>query len=213
MAKKKPPVSQSRTMWVKKGTVVNGEAVKKGYVAQYGKPEKRVTNRVKLEVDTPKRGKKGDVVTLKAGRYVTKKPGSGATGGTSTGGAKATPAKPKGQTMAQAGASAGRRQAAMAADRKASSTMTSTPSKVNTAAGPKGRYRPPAASAAASKQVAGLQRDRQIGERFGNAPASGVRVVDSLEGVRGSRPGEFRLMKNRFYVWNGSRWLPAKGPK
>lgn len=64
------PVSQSRTMWVKKGTIVNGEKVKKGYVAQYGKPEKRVTGKVRLEVETPKRGKAGDVVRLKQGRYV-----------------------------------------------------------------------------------------------------------------------------------------------
>lgn len=90
------PVSQSRTMWVKKGTVVDGKKVKKGYVAQYGKPEKRVTNRVRLEVDTPKRGEKGDVVRLKKGRYVTKKKkpsaaGRGAAGrGSSSGSGKAS---------------------------------------------------------------------------------------------------------------------------
>jgi len=69
MARK--PVSQSRTMWVKKGTVVDGKKVKKGYVAQYGRPEKRVTARVKLETDTAKRGKKGDVVKVTKGRYKT----------------------------------------------------------------------------------------------------------------------------------------------
>ena len=62
------PVSQSRTMWVKKGTVVDGKKVKKGYVAQYGRPEKRVTARIKLEEAT-RRGKKGDVVAYKSGRY------------------------------------------------------------------------------------------------------------------------------------------------
>lgn len=62
-------VSQSRTEWVPKGTVVNGKTVKKGYVAQKGKPEKRVTAKVKLEVDTAKRGKAGDVVSLQKGRY------------------------------------------------------------------------------------------------------------------------------------------------
>ena len=62
------PVSQSRTMWVKKGTVVDGKKVKKGYVAQYGRPEKRVTARIKLEEAT-RRGKKGDVVSYKSGRY------------------------------------------------------------------------------------------------------------------------------------------------
>jgi len=85
------PVSQSRTEWVKKGTVVNGETVKKGYVAQKGRPEKRITNRVKLEVDTPKRGKTGDVVRLKQGAYVKKKSaptkgGSGSGGSGRSGG-------------------------------------------------------------------------------------------------------------------------------
>ena len=63
-------VSQSNTMWVKKGTVVNGKKVKKGYVAQKGKPEKRVTNKIKLVVDTDKRGKAGETVQAKKGRYV-----------------------------------------------------------------------------------------------------------------------------------------------
>lgn len=62
------PVSQSRTMWVKKGTVVGGKAVKKGYVAQYGRPEKRVTAKIKLEEST-RRGKAGDVAEYKKGRY------------------------------------------------------------------------------------------------------------------------------------------------
>lgn len=63
-------VSQSNTMWVKKGTVVNGKKVKKGYVAQKGKPQKRVTNKIKLVVDTDKRGKAGETVSTKKGRYV-----------------------------------------------------------------------------------------------------------------------------------------------
>ena len=45
---KKNVVSQSKTMWVKKGDVVGGKVVKKGYVAQYGKPEKKVSATVKL---------------------------------------------------------------------------------------------------------------------------------------------------------------------
>lgn len=63
-------VSQSNTMWVKKGTVVNGKKVKKGYVAQKGKAEKRVTNKINLVVDTDKRGKAGETVQTKKGRYV-----------------------------------------------------------------------------------------------------------------------------------------------
>jgi hypothetical protein len=63
-------VSQSNTQWVKKGDIVNGKKVKKGYVAQKGKPEKRVTNKIRLVQDTAKRGKAGDVVQTKKGRYV-----------------------------------------------------------------------------------------------------------------------------------------------
>ena len=61
---KKNVVSQSRTMWVKKGSVVNGQVVKKGYVAQYGKPEKKVSATVKLT--------SGGSRTYKEGRAVKK---------------------------------------------------------------------------------------------------------------------------------------------
>lgn len=67
-ATKKPVVSQSKTMYVKKGDMVNGKEVKKGYVAQYGKPERKVTGVVKLVVDTT-RGKSGSKVEVKKGRY------------------------------------------------------------------------------------------------------------------------------------------------
>lgn len=62
--KKKPAISQSDTQWVKKGDIVNGKAVKKGYVSRKDNPEKKVTARVKLVVDTPGRGKAGDVVRV-----------------------------------------------------------------------------------------------------------------------------------------------------
>lgn len=68
MAAKKP-VSQSRTMWVKKGTVVNGKAVSKGYLAQYGKPEKRVTGKVTLTRQTGSTAA-GETVRYKGGRRV-----------------------------------------------------------------------------------------------------------------------------------------------
>ena len=45
-------VSQSRTQWVAKGETVGGKVVKKGYLAQKGKPEKRVTANVKLVTET-----------------------------------------------------------------------------------------------------------------------------------------------------------------
>lgn len=73
-------VSQSNTEWVAKGTTVNGQVVPKGYLAQKGKPNKRVTANVRIE--TPSQGqwtpagggqmvggtKKGEVYAYKSGR-------------------------------------------------------------------------------------------------------------------------------------------------
>jgi hypothetical protein len=65
---KKPPVSQSRTEWVKKGTIVNGKAVPKGYLAQKGKPEKKVSATVSMV--TGGQAGMGASATYKQGRRV-----------------------------------------------------------------------------------------------------------------------------------------------
>jgi len=70
-AKKAATVSQSNTEWVKKGDVVNGKTVTKGYVAQKGKPERKVTANVKLVVDTT-RGKAGSKVSYTKGQATKK---------------------------------------------------------------------------------------------------------------------------------------------
>ena len=70
-AKKAATVSQSNTEWVKKGDVVNGKTITKGYVAQKGKPERKVTANVKLVVDTA-RGKTGSKVSYNKGRATKK---------------------------------------------------------------------------------------------------------------------------------------------
>ena len=70
-AKKAATVSQSNTEWVKKGDVVNGKTITKGYVAQKGKPERKVTANVKLGVDTA-RGKAGSKVSYNKGRATKK---------------------------------------------------------------------------------------------------------------------------------------------
>jgi hypothetical protein len=70
-AKKAATVSQSNTEWVKKGDVVNGKTITKGYVAQKGKPERKVTANVKLVVDTA-RGKAGSKVSYNKGRATKK---------------------------------------------------------------------------------------------------------------------------------------------
>lgn len=69
---RKPAVSQSNTMWVKKGTMVNGVAVPKGYLAQYGKPEKRVTANVRAVKGNAAGMKAGSVTQYKGGRKVKK---------------------------------------------------------------------------------------------------------------------------------------------
>lgn len=73
MADKKKSVSQSRTMWVKKGDIVNGKKVSKGYLAQYGKPAKKVTAKVELTRQTGKAAA-GATVRYKGGRKVIGKP-------------------------------------------------------------------------------------------------------------------------------------------
>ena len=70
-APKGKAVSQSNTMWVKKGDTVGGKTVEKGYLAQYGKPEKKVTANVKLVVDTA-RGKAGSKVSYNKGKATKK---------------------------------------------------------------------------------------------------------------------------------------------
>ena len=72
MAKGNDVVSQSKTMWVKKGTIVNGREVKKGYLAQYGKPAKKVNARVQM-VEQTMGVAKGDTQKYVKGRRVTEK--------------------------------------------------------------------------------------------------------------------------------------------
>lgn len=91
-------VSQSRTMWVKKGEIVNGKKVEKGYLAQYGKPEKRVSASVKIVTDTESGKKAGEVYRYKAGRTVKpvdKAKGGNGPGGGGDGGGGAPTRKPK----------------------------------------------------------------------------------------------------------------------
>lgn len=77
-------VSQSRTMWVAAGTVVNGKKVPKGYLAQYGKPEKKVTGNVKMvkktggveagKTQSYKQGRRTTAPAKSPKRTVTEKP-------------------------------------------------------------------------------------------------------------------------------------------
>jgi hypothetical protein len=63
------PVDQSRTQWNPAVKNAAGKVIKKGYVSQYGKPEKRVTGSVKLVTETG--GKRaGETQKYSAGRKV-----------------------------------------------------------------------------------------------------------------------------------------------
>jgi hypothetical protein len=68
---RRPParkVLQQDTMWVKAADSKTG----KGYLAQRGKPEKRVTARVKIQADTVSGKKAGSIHAYKGGRTVKK---------------------------------------------------------------------------------------------------------------------------------------------
>jgi hypothetical protein len=66
-------ISQSDTMWVKKGDKLPDGSIAKRGVLWDTKNKKRVTGAVKL-VEATKRGKAGETLSVKAGRY--SKPGS-----------------------------------------------------------------------------------------------------------------------------------------
>lgn len=66
------PVLQQNTEWVKKGQTVGGKVVTKGYLAQKGKPEKRVTARVKIQTATESGKKAGSTYAYKAGKTIKK---------------------------------------------------------------------------------------------------------------------------------------------
>ena len=61
-------VLQQNTMWVKAVDSPTG----KGYLAQRGKPEKRVTARVKIQTDTESGKKAGSTYAYKAGKTIKK---------------------------------------------------------------------------------------------------------------------------------------------
>lgn len=65
-------VLQQNTEWVKKGQTVGGKVVAKGYLAQKGKQEKRVTARVKIQTATESGKKAGSTYAYKAGKTVKK---------------------------------------------------------------------------------------------------------------------------------------------
>ena len=99
-------VSQSNTEWVKKGTVVNGKAVEKGYLAQKGKPAKKVTAKVQMVQQTGGVAT-GDLQAYSKGRRKTEMMGAkkpAASKRVSTGPAAGTNPKPKTNPQSDTGA-------------------------------------------------------------------------------------------------------------
>jgi hypothetical protein len=74
-------ISQSDTMWVKKGDKLPDGSIAKRGVVWDTKNKKRVTGAVKL-VQATKRGKAGETLSLKAGRYTKSGAGAGKKVGT-----------------------------------------------------------------------------------------------------------------------------------
>lgn len=181
-------VSQSNTMWVKKGTIVNGKAVPKGYLAQYGKPEKKVSANVKMVVDTGgvKAGKTQEYKQGRRTKAAAAAPnGGGRPGGGGGGGGGSDAPKFKPQSMKAAGKSAGRRQAAMSAER----SPVKAPSSAGRSAG-MSSYRP-MASTAKSKNLdvaspkAGGARPRGVSVPTQNVKVNGKTTRIAKTGIRG----------------------------
>ena len=80
-------ISQSDTMWVKKGDKLPDGSIAKRGVLWDTKNKKRVTGAVKL-VEGTKRGKAGETLSVKAGRYTKSGAGAGKKVGSNGGGNK-----------------------------------------------------------------------------------------------------------------------------
>jgi hypothetical protein len=80
-------ISQSDTMWVKKGDKLPDGSIAKRGVLWDTKNKKRVTGAVKL-VEGTKRGKAGETLSVKAGRYTKSNAGAGKKAGSNGGGKK-----------------------------------------------------------------------------------------------------------------------------
>lgn len=195
------PVSQSKTMWVKKGTVVNGTKVKKGYVAQLGKPEKRVTNKVKLEVDTAKRGKAGDVVKLKQGKYVKDKPAA-PSGGGGRNGRPGTPINPKvvPPKVVPPKATGRTTQDLTAGERNKLRGTQTAPSRTSIGT-----------SAAARKKMQEGRKDWQSGTRALPGPWTGRNEAFNRPDSRNKpRYGQKKTTMAGVSYWDGKKFVPAR---
>ena len=210
------PIPQSDTKWVPAKKDKQGKVVKPGYLIQRS-TGKKVTGKVKISSIGSTAYNEYGVASYKKGRNtaVAKPSSSG-----NTGGSKA-PAKPKGQTMAQAGASAGRRQAAMAAERKPTSSRPKiTPPKAgDVKGGPTGGRSVPMSTAPSKayeeRKARPAPKRKEYGglEKAGRAVASGAvsaagAIANRLTGpAKGAIKYETQNGKRVKFKYNGSRWI------
>ena len=225
------PVSQSRTQWVKKGDIVNGEKVKKGYLAQYGKPAKKVTARVKIVADTESGKKAGETYKYKTGRTANKvKPKATTAGGgrlpgqrpvtrtttsapnnSSTPNAPTPPKNAKYSTASTRAAARAQRAGAVATNVKQRPGVASTtPTSTSTGSGVRGRsYATGSMDKRRARIAAMVKAEKEAGmsaARFGKPPAD-MAKLEKTTTRPGKRRGEFVNVKGVVYVWDGSKWL------
>jgi hypothetical protein len=227
------PVSQSRTQWVKKGDIVDGKEVKKGYLAQKGKPAKKVTARVKIVADTESGKKAGETYRYKTGRTANKvKPKATTAGGgrlpgqrptpTSTTSTTATPNAPTSPTnpkmkystaSTKAAARAQRAGAVPTNVRQRPGVATTAPASTTSGGsggGVRGRsYATGSMDARKARIAAMVKAEKEMGQsaaRFGKPP-SNMAKLEKTTTRRGKSRGEFVSVKGVVYVWDGSKWL------
>jgi hypothetical protein len=220
------PVSQSRTQWVKKGEIVDGKKVEKGYLAQKGKPAKKVTARVKIVADTESGKKAGETYRYKTGRTVAKKAGK------PNGGRSVPPGGPpraivdtnpvrdtkdkkiKYQTPSTMAAMRAQRAGSVPTNVRQRPGVKPTAPTSTTSGGSGGGVRGRSyATGSMDKRKARIaamvKAEKEMGKSaaaFGKPPAN-IAKLEKTTTRPGKSRGEFVSVKGVVYVWDGSKWL------
>jgi hypothetical protein len=228
------PVSQSRTQWVKKGDIVNGKKVEKGYLAQKGKPAKKVTARVNIVTDTESGKKAGETYRYKTGRTANKvKPKATTAGGgrlpgqrptptSTTSTSTVTPNAPTGPNAPKMKYSTASTQAAARAQRAGSvptnvrqrpgvkpTAPTSTTSG-GSGGGVRGRSYATGSMDKRKARIAAMvkaERKASLSAAAFGKPPSDMPKLEKITTRPGRRRGEFVSVKGVVHVWDGSKWL------
>ena len=218
------PVSQSRTQWVKKGDIVNGKKVEKGYLAQKGKPAKKVTARVNIVTDTESGKKAGETYRYKTGRTANKvKPKATTAGGgrlpgqrptptSTTSTSTVTPSNPKNDkkvtSLMPKGMNA--KAAAKYVKFKQGAAPTTPPPTNPTGLGVRGRSYATGSMDKRKARIAAMvkaERKASLSAAAFGKPPSDMPKLEKITTRPGRRRGEFVSVKGVVHVWDGSKWL------